>query len=252
MNVNFGSLQKDDYNRKNIDFCMKYAESFNKMQKDGKGLLMWGNVGTGKSYSAAAIANRVHELGYSVVTASLTEITTDLGDTNSDNKTIHELECADLIILDDFKPNLCTEHTLEKLYKIIDFRYQKNLPIIVTTNMTPREMDETAGASSQIFDRLLECCYLVQFTGPNRYNTAEYNSSVSELARQFLDMTVPREKLREICRDYNIEADEGASYGDLLRIAVLKRAEEGDKEAAELVREFHLHEKNKTNRSGNI
>jgi len=48
------------------------------------------------------------------------------------------------------------------------------------------------------------------------------------------------EKLSEISGDYNIEADKGATYGDLLCIAVLKRAREGDKEAAELVREFHL------------
>lgn len=244
MDVNFESLQKDDYNRKNIDFCKKYAESFDKMLKDGKGLLMWGNTGTGKSCAATAIANRVRQLGFSALTVSFVEIIPDLvnGNNSESDSTIRQLIHTDLVVLDDFDAELCKESTLERLYDLIDERYQKKLPIIITTKLTPNEMDNAIGASAQIYDLLLECCYLMQFTGPNRDNTSEHKTSVKEIARRFLEMTVPPEKLRKICREYNIEADEGATYRDLLRIAVLKRAHEGDKKAAEFVREFGLNE----------
>lgn len=88
----------------------------------------------------------------------------------------------------------------------------------------------------------MSICFDSLQTESNRNNTSEHKTSIKEITRRFLETTVPPEKLREICRDYNIEADEGATYRDLLRIAVLKRAQEGDKEAAELVKEFDLHE----------
>lgn len=243
MSICFDSLQTDNYNRQNIDFCKKYADSFDEMLKDGKGLLIWGNTGTGKSFAAEAIANRVQELGFSCVMISFIELISALNSDGSGNNTfIRDINCANLIILDDFDPELFKESALKQLYKIIEERYQKKLPMIITTNLTPNEMDNTIGTYAQIYDRLLECCYLVQFTGPNRNNASEQRTSLKEIARRFLETTVPPAKLREICRDYNIEADEGATYRDLLRIAVLKRAQEGDKEAAELVKEFDHHE----------
>ena len=244
MDAHFENLQTDNYNRRNTEYCRKYAESFDEMLKDGKGLLMWGNTGTGKSYTAAAIANRVCDRGFSCVMIPFAEIIHDLVDENNgeDDSIIRQLIHADLVVLDDFDTELCKESTLERLYDFIDERYQKKHPMIITTKLTPHKMNNAIGTSAQIYDRFLECCYLMQFTGPNRDNTSEHKPSVKEIARRFLEMTVPSEKLREICRDYSIEADEGVTYRDLLRIAVLKRAHEGDKEAAEFVREFGLNE----------
>ena len=244
MDAHFENLKTDNYNRRNTEYCRKYAESFDEMLKDGKGLLMWGNTGTGKSYTAAAIVNRVRELGFSAVMIPFVEIIPDLvdADNGEEDSIIRQLIHADLVVIDDFNTELCKENTLERLYDLIDRRYQKKLPMIITTKLTPNEMDSEIGASAQIFDCLLECCYLMQFTGSNRDITSEHKPSVKEIARRFLEITVPPEKLREICRDYSIEADEGTTYRDLLRIAVLKRAREGDKEAAEFVREFGLNE----------
>ena len=61
-------------------------------------------------------------------------------------------------------------------------------------------------------------------------------------ARELLETIIPSKKLRELCEEYGIKAEEGATYKDLLVKSLLKRAEEGNKEAAKLVKEFNIHE----------
>ena len=69
----------------------------------------------------------------------------------------------------------------------------------------------------------------------NGYNP--YNA-----ARSLLGRTVSRKNLRAICGNYGIEADEGATYKELLDKIILQRAKDGDKDAAEIVKEYGLHE----------
>lgn len=61
-------------------------------------------------------------------------------------------------------------------------------------------------------------------------------------ARNFLETIVPPQKLLELCKEYGIKAEEGSTYKDLLVKSLLKRAGEGNKEAAKLVKEFNIHE----------
>ena len=50
-------------NMKNMSICKKYADSFQKMEEKNQGLILWGDVGTGKSYAAACIANSLLDKG---------------------------------------------------------------------------------------------------------------------------------------------------------------------------------------------
>lgn len=59
---------------------------------------------------------------------------------------------------------------------------------------------------------------------------------------QFLSKIVPTKKLRSICEKYGIEAEEGATYKQLLDKAILKKAKEGNNDATEPVKEFNIHE----------
>lgn len=71
---------------------------------------------------------------------------------------------------------------MEKVYNIIDTRYRNKLPMILTTNLTIDDMkSESDIRYSRIYDRILEVCYPMQFTGPSwrkreasrRYNEME-------------------------------------------------------------------------------
>ena len=61
-----------------------------------------------------------------------------------------------------------TEYGLEQVYNVIDSRYRSNKPLIVTTNLTLEELQHPEDtAHARIYDRLLEMCSPVRFTGEN-------------------------------------------------------------------------------------
>jgi DNA replication protein DnaC len=57
---------------------------------------------------------------------------------------------------------------LEQVYNVVDSRYRSQKPFIVTTNLTLEELQNPEDtAHSRIYDRLLEMCCPVFFTGEN-------------------------------------------------------------------------------------
>ena len=64
---------------------------------------------------------------------------------------------------------------LEQVYSVIDSRYRSRKPLIVTTNLTLQQIQNpTDTAYARIYDRLLEMCAPVRFTGGNfRRETAQ-------------------------------------------------------------------------------
>ncbi len=57
---------------------------------------------------------------------------------------------------------------LEQVYNVIDSRYRSRKPLIVTTNLTLEELQHPEDtAHARIYDRLLEMCAPVRFTGEN-------------------------------------------------------------------------------------
>lgn len=92
----------------------------------------------------------------------------------------------DSFIFETWGPERGTDYAMEKVYNIIDSRYRKGLPMILTTNLSLDEMKREVDVRySRIYDRIFENCYPMQFTGPSWRKT--------EASRRFKDM----EKLLE-------------------------------------------------------
>ena len=61
-----------------------------------------------------------------------------------------------------------TEYGLEQVYNVIDSRYRSGKPLIVTTNLTLTELQNPQDTPhARIYDRLLEMCAPVCFSGEN-------------------------------------------------------------------------------------
>lgn len=168
-NSTFDEFETSKYNEKNLRLCKRYATAFDKMLEKNQGLLMWGNVGTGKSYAAACIANYLLNNKTPVVMTSLVKILEAIQpNPESETEVITKMNRARLVIFDDLGAERNTDYALEKVYNIIDSRYRKNLPMILTTNLTVEEMQqETDMRYKRIYDRIFEVCYPMQFTGPS-------------------------------------------------------------------------------------
>ena len=91
---------------------------------------------------------------------------------NNDNNVIVSREYLGpedhLLIIDDFGIERETDYTLEQIYNIVDSRYRNQRPLIVTTNLALGELkDPQDVAHARIYDRLLEMCVPICFTGEN-------------------------------------------------------------------------------------
>jgi DNA replication protein DnaC len=146
-----------------------YVEHWEMMRAENIGYLLWGNVGTGKSYFAGCIANALMEQEVSVRMTNFATILNDLSaSVDGRNGYIERLCAYPLLILDDFGMERGTEYGLEQVYNVVDSRYRSGRPLIVTTNLTLDSLQNPEDtAHARIYDRLLEMCVPVRFTGGN-------------------------------------------------------------------------------------
>lgn len=180
-NASFDRFSQTSFNQRNLKVCMKYVAEFDKMASANQGLLFWGGVGTGKSYTAACIANSLMEKGVPVVMTSFVKILEAIQATGQEASILSNMNSAKLVIFDDLGAERGTDYTLEKIYNIVDSRYRKRLPMILTTNLTlPQMKEEMDDRYRRIYDRIIEVCYPMQFTGPSWRK--------KEASRRFKDM----------------------------------------------------------------
>ena len=153
-----------------------YVESWETMQAENIGYLLWGEVGTGKSHFAGCIANALMEQEVAVRMTNFSAILNDLtASFEGRNEYIERLCRFPLLIIDDFGMERGTEYGLEQVYNVIDSRYRSRKPLIVTTNLTLDSLQNPLDtAHARIYDRLLEMCAPILFTGENfRRETAQ-------------------------------------------------------------------------------
>lgn len=154
------------------DSMLRYAEDFAKMMEgeDRFGLLLYGPVGTGKSFYAAAIANYLLEHGYTAAMTNFTEMVNAIMDRSVDSQRyVSHLMRKDLLIFDDMGVERDTEFMQEQVTAFIDARYKSGRPLIVTTNISMEEIKKPKDLTyRRMYDRLLEICHPVKVDGKSR------------------------------------------------------------------------------------
>lgn len=164
----FANYQIRNGNERHLKVAKKYCIEFSKMYEQNQGLLFWGTVGTGKSYTAACIANYLLEANTSVVMTSFVRILQEMQgfDREREETFTNKLNSVKLLIIDDLGAERSTDYALEKVYGIIDNRYRAKKPLILTTNLTLRQMQEATDIRyARIYDRIFEMCYPMEFSG---------------------------------------------------------------------------------------
>lgn len=152
------------------EYAHRYAEHFTEFQKNGQGLLFWGNVGTGKTFLAGCIANALMESNIPVLMTSFPKLLNALGGIYSGEKNdyLQSLNRYQLLIIDDLGVERDTPYVLETVYLVIDERYKSGKPFIITTNISLQELQNPADLEhGRIYDRIMERCVPVAFSGRN-------------------------------------------------------------------------------------
>lgn len=160
----------DGKDAKLSEAMQNYVKNFTEFRKNGKGLLLYGTVGTGKTFFAAAIANALIDEGYKVLMTNFASLTNKIqGMFEGKQEFINDLNRYSLLILDDLGAERKSEFMQEMVFNIIDSRYRSGLPFIITTNLTMDEIKKPQEIGySRIYDRILERCFPVEVAGGSR------------------------------------------------------------------------------------
>lgn len=162
--------KSDHTDQRNENIARKYVANFDAMRKQGTGLLLCGQVGTGKSFLAACIANELINQGTPCLMTNFSRIISRVSEKfGGDQKYLDDLNRFDLLIIDDLGAERDTEFTWEKVMNVIDARYRAGLPLIITTNFEPKDFADRGDIRRQrVFSRLKEMCILLEVKGTDR------------------------------------------------------------------------------------
>ena len=173
LNYKFDNFSSNTSNKKVLDNLKNYSEKLvNGIEK--KGLVLVGNNGVGKTHLACSIANKLIENGTPVIYGTLINLFAELRNSYDIDNNISEMEIiklyenVNLLIIDDLGKEKPSEWGLEKLFTIVNSRYENNLPVIITTNYNQSSLVERLSLNGEIetaksiISRLYEMCYLVK------------------------------------------------------------------------------------------
>lgn len=173
LSYKFDNFEPNNSNRKVFNNLKNYSEKLLKgIEK--KGLILVGNNGIGKTHLACSIANKLIENGTPVIYGTLINLLAELRNSYDTDNNISEMEIiklyenVNLLIIDDLGKEKPSEWGLEKLFTIINSRYENNLPVIITTNYNQNSLVERLSLNGEIetaksiISRLYEMCYLVK------------------------------------------------------------------------------------------
>ena len=72
-------------------------------------------------------------------------------------------------MIDDFAMERSTEYVNEIVYNVIDSRYRSGKPLIVTTNLSKKDLDNPPDIDNErIYSRIKEMCFPVEVKGTDR------------------------------------------------------------------------------------
>lgn len=169
LNCRFENFKKEYYYGKDKSYLESALKALQAAQEfvesslrnsHGLGLMLTGPVGAGKTFLAASIANALMEHEKQVLFLVVPDLLDQLRATfKSDESELDLLDNAreiPILILDDLGAHNYTDWTRNRIYSIINYRLNEQLPTVITTNLSLEEMEEHLGLRTT--SRLIQAC----------------------------------------------------------------------------------------------
>lgn len=169
----------EDY--QNAQKALKASEEFAENVRNNPneiGLLFTGSVGSGKTYLAASIANVLIENQQKILFLIVPDLLDELRATfnkNSENTEYDLLDIArtvPILILDDLGAHNYTEWSRNRIYSILNYRMNEQLPTIITTNLDFNDIEHYLG--ERTCSRLLQMCRIFRLSAGQDIRMQKY------------------------------------------------------------------------------
>lgn len=152
-----------------FDICNRYANRENLFSEKRNSLLIFGQVGSGKTHLSAAIANDFASKGIPTLFGTfidhLEHIREEFESAGA-NAYLTDMKSMMVLVIDDLGKEKKTEWTQQVLFDVINYRYEHLLPVIITTNFNTDELANYVG--HPIWSRLFEMSNAVYTQGGDR------------------------------------------------------------------------------------
>lgn len=142
-----------------------YADNF---KNESKSLLFFGDVGTGKSFMATAVAKRLLEKLVKVTYVASYEMCQVMNQAifKGDDESISKKQIfynTDFLIIDDLGTEIDSQVSTKSILDLINYRLSKNLKTLITSNLNVDAMKEKYG--ERFSSRILSNYYIYCFRG---------------------------------------------------------------------------------------
>lgn len=145
-------------------------------------LILYGGVGTGKTYLASLISlNAIHRFGSRIKFFTVASLVNKLIEENQKGnlqKLMKQIEKLDLLVLDELGYIPLNKEGAELLFQVISMCYE-NKSIVITTNLQFGQWNHVFGdpiLTEAVIDRLIHHSHLLLFTG----DSFRYRESISK------------------------------------------------------------------------
>ena len=168
-NVRFADASITDNNRAVYDKCRNYVTHAKDMYDSNVGLYIFGANSSGKTFLTACVCNELLWCGYQCIYTNLATILNEIrgsynGQGMGECEIINRLQTYDFAFIDDLgKEFIGREHNAasskwaeEKLYEVINARYNAQKPIIFSSNYSLAELTSVLNLGKAIVERIYE------------------------------------------------------------------------------------------------
>lgn len=152
-----------------MNVARNYVKNFEMLHADGVGLFIHGDVGVGKSFMAACIANALIDKGENVMVTDFTTIINDLWKNDKRTEYLRKLNDVSLLVIDDLGRENESPYNIGIIASVLDARCRSQRPLILTSNFSPDSLRKTKSIDlKRIYSRIFELCLPVEFEGIDR------------------------------------------------------------------------------------
>lgn len=151
--------------------CKNYCDVSSNVLENGYGIYMYGDSGTGKTHLTACMVNELVKQQRPTLFTNFFEISQIIRGTFKSAKTsevemIDKIANIDFLFLDDLGTEKVTKNgednwLQEKIFEILNKRYNNKKPTIFTSNYSLEELITNRGLMEKTVDRILEMSSLI-------------------------------------------------------------------------------------------